>query len=131
MEINLLTGKVGQQALITQQVSKMNFWETYFKLLTLRKNLKFGDRALETIAYIMSNDPTRNYFAKPYSVDIMADLRMKAPRLTQVKKELMSLNLVDSYGFLSDKLIKFHTFVISQDNVQFVFSFHINNYASK
>jgi hypothetical protein len=79
----------------------------------------------------MAKDPNRNYFAKPYSVDIMQDLRMKAPRLTQVKKELMSLNLVDSYGFLSDKLIKFHTFVINQEDVQFVFSFHINNYASK
>jgi hypothetical protein len=131
MEVNLLTGKVGEQALATQAVSKMNFWETYFKLLSLRKNFKFGDRALETIAYIMAKDPTKNFFAKPYSVDIMMDLRMKAPRLTQVKKELMSLNLVDSYGFLSDKLIKFHTFVANQENVQFVFSFHINNYASK
>jgi hypothetical protein len=131
MEVNLLTGKVGEQALVTQAVSKMNFWETYFKLLSLRKNFKFGDRALETIAYIMAKDPTKNFFAKPYSVDIMMDLRMKAPRLTQVKKELMSLNLVDSYGFLSDKLIKFHTFVANQENVQFVFSFHINNYASK
>ena len=131
MEVNLLTGKVGQQALATQGVTRMNFWETYFKLLSLRKNFKFGDRALETIAYIMAKDPTKNFFAKPYSVDIMQDLRMKAPRLTQVKKELMSLNLVDSYGFLSDKLIKFHTFVLSQESVQFVFSFHINNYAAK
>jgi hypothetical protein len=131
MEVNLLTGKVGEQALATQGVTKMNFWETYFKLLSLRKNFKFGDRALETIAYIMAKDPTKNFFAKPYSVDIMQDLRMKAPRLTQVKKELMSLNLVDSYGFLSDKLIKFHTFVLSQESVQFVFSFHINNYAAK
>jgi hypothetical protein len=131
MEVNLLTGKVGEQALATQGVTKMNFWETYFKLLSLRKNFKFGDRALETIAYIMAKDPNKNFFAKPYSVDIMQDLRMKAPRLTQVKKELMSLNLVDSYGFLSDKLIKFHTFVLSQESVQFVFSFHINNYAAK
>lgn len=131
MEVNLLTGKVGEQALVAQAVSKMNFWETYFKLLSLRKNFKFGDRALETISYIMSKDPTKNFFAKPHSVDIMMDLRMKAPRLTQVKKELMSLNLIDNYGFLSDKLIKFHTFVINQENVQFVFSFHINNYASK
>jgi len=131
MEVNLLTGKVGEQALATQGVTKMNFWETYFKLLSLRKNFKFGDRALETIAYIMAKDPTKNFFAKPYSVDIMQDLRMKAPRLTQVKKELMSLNLVDSYGFLSDKLIKFHTFVANQEDVQFVFSFHINNYAAK
>ncbi|NDG20032.1 MAG: hypothetical protein EB117_17460, partial [Betaproteobacteria bacterium] len=74
----------------------MNFWETYFKLLSLRKNFKFGDRALETISYIMSKDPTKNFFAKPHSVDIMMDLRMKAPRLTQVKKELMSLNLIDN-----------------------------------
>jgi hypothetical protein len=131
MEVNLLTGKVGEQALATQGVTKMNFWETYFKLLSLRKNFKFGDRALETIAYIMAKDPNKNFFAKPHSVDIMQDLRMKAPRLTQVKKELMSLNLVDSYGFLSDKLIKFHTFVLSQESVQFVFSFHINNYAAK
>ena len=131
MEVNLLTGKVGQQALSTQGVSRMNFWDTYFKLLSLRKNFKFGDRALETISYIMAKDPTRNYFAKPYSVDIMQDLRMKAPRLTQVKKELMSLNLVDSYGFLSDKLIKFHTFVTNQEDVQFVFSFHITDYATK
>ncbi|NBW21977.1 MAG: hypothetical protein EBR82_79895 [Caulobacteraceae bacterium] len=131
MEVNLLTGKVGEQALVAQAVSKMNFWETYFKLLSLRKNFKFGDRALETISYIMSKDPTKNFFAKPHSVDIMMDLRMKAPRLTQVKKELMSLNLIDNYGFLSDKLIKFHTFVINQENVQFIFSFHINSYASK
>lgn len=131
MEVNLLTGKVGEQALVAQAVSKMNFWETYFKLLSLRKNFKFGDRALETISYIMSKDPTKNFFAKPHSVDIMMDLRMKAPRLTQVKKELMSLNLVDSYGFLSDKLIKFHTFVSNQESIQFVFSFHITDYASK
>lgn len=131
MEVNLLTGKVGQQALSTQGVTKMNFWETYFKLLSLRKNFKFGDRALETISYIMAKDPNKNFFAKPHSVDIMQDLRMKAPRLTQVKKELMSLNLVDSYGFLSDKLIKFHTFVANQEDVQFVFSFHITDYASK
>ena len=73
MEVNLLTGKVGQQALSTQGVTKMNFWETYFKLLSLRKNFKFGDRALETISYIMAKDPTRNYFAKPYSVDIISE----------------------------------------------------------
>lgn len=131
MEINLLTGKVGEQALNTQSISKMIFWETYFKLLSVRKNFKFGDRALETISYIMAKNPNNNYFAKPHSVDIMSDLRMKAPRLTQVKKELMTLNLVDSYGFLSTKLISFHKFVSEQDSIQFIFSFQINNYASK
>lgn len=134
MELNILTRQTGSEAKQPYDISLMDFWRVYMRLL-LTIGQKINQREEDVIAYILSmpqteidedgNEVNIDYFSAPHSGKMMEALRLARSEVTRLKISLLSKQIIDDKNRPVPALANLQKYVLQNKNVTFIFPFNI------
>lgn len=98
MNFNVLNGTAGETANTPINLTELDFWKNYVRLLSAINNSYLDWKEEEVLAHILAGDYHKSHFKGELAKEIKEKYRLNAPDLSRLKAKLISKNYIEDTG---------------------------------